>query len=128
MSSFAVQVLQLTILPHENADVLELAKIGDYLSVVKKGEFKTGQLGVYIPEAALVPDDILESMGLVGKLAGSSHNRVKAARLRGILSQGLVYPVRSGLVTKKDKTLYIKINNNVSKFVYKTNSRICFYF
>jgi len=84
---------------------------------VKKGEFKTGQLGVYIPEAALVPDDILESMGLVGKLAGSSHNRVKAARLRGILSQGLVYPVRSGLVTRKDKTLCVKIGDDVSEFL-----------
>jgi RNA ligase (TIGR02306 family) len=35
-------------------------------------------------------------MGLTGKLAGKAHNRVKAIRLRQILSQGLVYGLDSG--------------------------------
>lgn len=117
MSTFTVQVLELTILPHENADALELAKIGDYLSVVRKGQFKTGDLGVYIPEQSIVPADILASMNLTGKLAGSTHDRVKAARLRGILSQGLVYPVVDNTVTRGDNSISVKIGDDVADFL-----------
>lgn len=93
MATFECKVYRLVIEPHPNADRLELARVGDYRSIVGKGQYKTGDLGVYIPEAALVPEWILEELGLVGKLAGKQHNRVKAAKFRGVLSQGLVYPV-----------------------------------
>ena len=93
MATFEAKVCKLTIEEHPNADALELARIGGYVSAVKKGEFKTGDLGVYIPEAAIVPEWMLEKMGLTGRLAGKNKNRVKATRLRGIMSQGLVYPV-----------------------------------
>lgn len=93
MAEFECRVYKLEILPHPNADAIELAKVGDYLSIVRKGEFNTGDLGVYIPEAAICPDWLVTELGLEGKLAGSKHNRVKAIKLRGILSQGLIYPV-----------------------------------
>ena len=93
MSSFECKVYKLTIEEHPNADAIELARVGDYLSIVKKGEFKTGDLGVYIPEAAVCPEWLLKEIGLEGKLAGKAKNRVKAIKLRGILSQGLIYPV-----------------------------------
>ena len=90
MSVFKVEVVKLHIAPHPDADVLELAQVGGYVAVVRKGEFRTGDLAVYIPEGAVVPTEILARMGLEGKLAGPQKNRVKAARLRGVLSQGLV--------------------------------------
>ncbi len=90
MATFECKVYRLEIEPHPNADRLELAKVGDYRSIVGKGLYKTGDLGVYIPEAALVPEWLLKRMGLEGKLAGKQHNRVKAAKFRGVLSQGLV--------------------------------------
>lgn len=93
MAEFECRVYKLEILPHPNADAIDLAKVGDYLSIVRKGEFNTGDLGVYIPEAAICPDWLVTELGLEGKLAGSKHNRVKAIKLRGILSQGLIYPV-----------------------------------
>jgi RNA ligase (TIGR02306 family) len=94
MAKFEVKLYKLKIEPHPNADAIELARVGDFLSVVKKDQFKTGDLGVYIPEGAVCPDWLIERLGLTGKLAGSQKNRVKAMKLRGILSQGLVYPVR----------------------------------
>jgi len=95
MSTFAVKVTRIkAIEPIENADNIELAVVGDYRAVVLKGEFKAGQLAVYIPEASMVPVWLLECMGLVGKLAGSGKNRVKAIKLRGCLSQGLLYVLR----------------------------------
>lgn len=93
MANFEVKVYKLTIEEHPNADLLELAKVGDYRSIVRKGQFKTGELGVYIPESAIVPDWLISELGLEGKLAGKAQNRVKAVKLRKILSQGLVVPV-----------------------------------
>lgn len=93
MATFEVKVYKLRIEEHPNADALELAVVGDYKSIVRKGQFKTGDLGVYIPEAAVLPQWLVEELGLVGRLAGKQSNRVKAVKLRGVLSQGLVYPV-----------------------------------
>lgn len=95
MSSFAVKVERVTISAHENADALEIASIGDYQAVVRKGQFKSGDLVAYVPEQALIPPELLAELGLEGKLAGKDKNRLKAVKLRGVLSQGLVYPARS---------------------------------
>jgi len=94
MSTFSVTVERITVLEHPNADALELAQVGDYQAIVRKDQFKSGDLVAYIPEQAVVPQALLREMGLEGKLAGKAKNRVKAIRLRGILSQGLVYPAR----------------------------------
>lgn len=95
MSQFAVEVVVLDdVVPHPNADALDLAVIGGYRAVVKKGVFKKGDSVVYIPEDALVPEDILEHIGLTGRLAGKQKNRVKAIRLRGELSQGIVVSLK----------------------------------
>src|ERR1700728_669342 len=90
MSTFAVTLEQLTIHEHTNADALELAQVGLCRAVVLKGQFKTGDYALYIPEQAVLPDELIEELGLVGRLAGPQHNRVKAVRLRGQLSQGIV--------------------------------------
>ena len=88
--------VRLTIEPHGNADALELAAVGGYRAVVVKGRYQTGDLAVYVPEGSLVPEYLQERLGLVGRLAGSQKNRVKAIRLRGVLSQGLVVPLDDG--------------------------------
>ena len=91
MSEFAVPIMYLDdVLPHSNADLLELAKVGGYHAVVPKGVFQKGDLIIYVPEASIVPMWILEKENLVGKLSGHQKNRVKAVKLRGELSQGLV--------------------------------------
>jgi RNA ligase (TIGR02306 family) len=91
MASFAVEIVALDdVLPHTNADSLELAVIGGYRAVVRKGQYRKGDLVGYIPEQAVVPEDILEHIGLSGRLSGRNKDRVKAIRLRGELSQGIV--------------------------------------
>ena len=93
MSEFEVKTYPVIIERHPDADLLELARVGDYYSIVLKGQLQTGDICAYIPEASVVPDNLIAKMGLEGKLAGSAHNRVKAIKLRGVLSQGLVYPM-----------------------------------
>lgn len=90
MSKLRVTAEPLVIHPHDNADALELAQVGLYRAVVLKGQFQTGDYGIYIPEQAIVPDDLLAELNLTGKLAGPQHNRVKVIRLRGEVSQGIV--------------------------------------
>jgi RNA ligase (TIGR02306 family) len=94
MSEFKTEVVRITVTEHPNADRLEIAHVGDYQSIVGKGTFQTGDLVAYIQEGSLVPEPILEELNLTGKLAGSDRNRVKAVRLRGVLSQGICYPAR----------------------------------
>lgn len=99
MSTFACEVVKLRLTPHPNADQIEIANIGGYQAIVRKGIFADGQLAVYVPEQAIVPEQMLKSIGLwdeakqKGALAGSAGNRVKAIKLRGVLSQGLVVHV-----------------------------------
>ena len=104
MATFECKVYKLTIEPHNNADALELAVVGDYRSIVRKGAFKTGDLGVYIPESAVLPEWLIVELGLEGRLAGKAKNRVKAVKLRGVLSQGLIYPVELGMIKAVDLT------------------------
>jgi RNA ligase (TIGR02306 family) len=61
-----------------------------YQFVIAKGSFRAGDLVVYFPIDSLLPESIIATLGLTGKLAGSSQNRVKTVRLRGEISQGIV--------------------------------------
>ena len=94
MSRFEVPVARVrAVEPIPNADRIELAVIGDYRSVVPKGKVVQGDLVAYLPEAALVPDWIIDHLGLQGKLAGPERNRIKAIKLRSTVSQGIVLTV-----------------------------------
>jgi RNA ligase (TIGR02306 family) len=99
MSSFTVPVVQIKdLLPHSNADAIELAVIDGYRTVVKKGKFRPGDCVVYIPQASLLPAYMLKRLGLwddetgVGRLHGANRDRVTAIRLRGEFSQGICVP------------------------------------
>ena len=105
MATFESKVHALQIEPHPNADRLELAAIGGFRCVVGKGTFVNGDLAAYIPEGAICPDWLIEKLGLEGKLAGSKKNRVKAVKLRGALSQGLVCPVEDGKIRDHEVSL-----------------------
>lgn len=90
MSTLRVTAETLTIHEHPGADALELAQVGLYRAVVAKGAYRTGDSAVYIPEQSVLPAALIEELGLTGRLAGGNRDRVKAVRLRGELSQGIV--------------------------------------
>ena len=93
MATFEVTIEKITVFPHPNADRLELARVGLYNIVVAKGEWKTGDKVFYIPEYSILPEPLIKTLGLEGKLSGSKQNRVKPVSLRGQLSQGVVAPL-----------------------------------
>lgn len=90
MSTLRVTAEVLTIHDHPNADALELAQVGLYRAVVARGAYRTGDVALYIPEQAVLPAALIGELGLTGRLAGRAADRVKAVRLRGELSQGIV--------------------------------------
>ena len=75
-----------SIKPHLNADSLELATVRGWQVVVKKGEFQEGQECVYCEIDSVLPPRpefaFLEPRGY----------RVRTIKLRGELSQGIVFP------------------------------------
>lgn len=100
MSQFTCEVVRVKIEPHPNADAIEIARVGDYQSIVKKGQFEDGVLAVYIPEQAVLPTWLLKEMKFwdefkgKGMLSGAAGNRVRAVKLRGVVSQGLLLGVQ----------------------------------
>ena len=98
---FEVKVVELSeVVKHPDADLLEIAHIQgyDYQCVVRKGQHQAGEVMVYIPTGAIVPEALLQELGLwdeaagKGRLSGSAGNRLTAVRLRGAVSQGLLAP------------------------------------
>lgn len=77
------------ILPHPNADRLEIAKVGGFDCIVGMGTYRPGDLAVLID-----PDDVIPEAGWSKDVYGyTSRGRVKAAKLRGVWSTGLVMPL-----------------------------------
>ncbi len=94
MSTHAVNIIEVAeVRPHPNAERLEIIPVGGWQAVVKKGQFAPGQRAVYIEPDYTVPTDRPE-FSFLAKL-GRDRHRLKAVRLRGELSYGLLIPVPS---------------------------------
>jgi hypothetical protein len=83
---------------HTNADALGLFDIGSYQVVTKKGEFKAGDLGVYVQPDSVIPQTspfafIWEAyVGLDGTVP-EKRRRITVRKFRGEWSEGLLLPV-----------------------------------
>jgi RNA ligase (TIGR02306 family) len=98
MSTHEVKVVRIeSILPHPNADALELTNVWGYQCVIRKGEHKVGDLMVFIEPDYTVPLDRNEFKFLDdGK--GKSRQRITMRRFRGEPSYGLLIPAPEGSV------------------------------
>jgi RNA ligase (TIGR02306 family) len=100
MSSFKAEVVRVRLEPHPNADRLELAKVRGWQCCVVKGQFQEGGLGIYIPVDAVLPDALIDSLGI----RKNYHKRLRTIKLRGMVSQGLLIPANPGAVEGQDVT------------------------
>lgn len=99
MSRFEAPVFKIDRVTNiEGKDNIVIVNYKDYQMVVRKETLDPDAWYAYIPEDSIVPEPILAEMGLVGKLAGSQGNRVKAVRFGGVLSQGLCYKLPRDMV------------------------------
>lgn len=92
MSEHTADVIKIKeVLPHNNADKLELVKVFDYQCVVKKGDFKVGDLGVFFhPETML--DVNRNEFNFLESKAKEGRARLRIVRLRQEKSYGLLIP------------------------------------
>jgi len=94
MSDLIVEVSEISsVEPHPNADRLELATIKGWQTVVPRYTYKTGDIVVYVPVNACMPVELSDALGVTQYL--SSRGRVKATRLRGEVSYGLIFRIDS---------------------------------
>lgn len=84
--------------PIEGADAIELAVVDGWQTVIKKGEFRPGDLCVYFEIDSFLPirEEFEFLRGSSYKKMGNEEGfRLKTIRLRGELSQGLIVPMKS---------------------------------
>jgi len=96
MSDFKVEVVRVGPLSkHPNADSLSLVQVFDYPVIVRTDDFHEGDLAVYVPVESVVPDtpdwEFLQG-----------HRRIKAKRLRGTFSMGLLVKAPAGAIVGHD--------------------------
>ena len=84
-----IEVIE-SLYPIEGADKTEVAKVLGWECVVKKGEFKKGDIIVYVEVDSVMPDKPEYEFLRDRKF------RVRTIKLKGQISQGLVLPWKSG--------------------------------
>jgi RNA ligase (TIGR02306 family) len=108
MSTFSCPVVRVSeVVDHPNADRLSIVRLEGfgYTCISAKladgsPRYKTGNWVVYIPSASVLPEWLLKDMEFwneetgKGTLAGSDGNRVKPLKLRGVFSEGVLFPVK----------------------------------
>jgi RNA ligase (TIGR02306 family) len=95
-STHRVEIVPIQLEKHPNADTLSIVRIFDhYTAVVRTDDWKDKTIGAYIPPDSIVPDTPEYSF-----LKGST--RIRAKKLRGIQSQGLLMPAPEGAQIGED--------------------------
>lgn len=96
-SSLIVNVCEVKkVYPHKNADRLELAEIKGWQTIIGKGQYKVGDIVVFIPPDTLVPGELADKLNIRNYLGGKDKTRVKTVRLRGEMSFGLTIDIPEG--------------------------------
>lgn len=107
-STHKVEVFRITHLEkHPNADTLSIVKFYGYDCIVRSSEFQVGDLACYVP-----PDNILPEKPEYEFLR-SKKFRVKAMKLRGIASQGLVLKAPENAIEGEDVAEQLGITHYV---------------
>ena len=99
--------------PIEGADAIEAAVVGGWTVVVKRGEFTIGQLAVYCEIDSWIPTEIAPFLSKgqePREYNGVRGERLRTAKFRGQISQGLllpltVFPHSLGFFYATDKTV-----------------------
>jgi RNA ligase (TIGR02306 family) len=86
----------------EGADNIEQGIIGGWNCIIKKGEYKAGDLVVVATTDAVIPQELSDEMNVTNYLRKGG--RVRTVKLRGVYSECLIIPIRflSGKVTMGD--------------------------
>lgn len=82
--------------PIPKADAIEVATVDGWKAVVKKGDFKVGDLAIYLEVDSWVPYELAPFLSKdkePKEYNGVKGERLRTIKLRGQLSQGLLLPI-----------------------------------
>jgi len=100
---YPVTVTEIT--GHPNADRLMLAKVLGFTTVITKGSFNVGEQAWFIETDSVLPPE-LEQRILGGSKISLSAGRVRAAKIRGVVSEGIL--VHMGMLSDADVNSILK--------------------
>lgn len=88
----------LELYPIKGADFIETAQINGWQCIVRKGEFKVGDLGVYFEiDSVPPPEPVYDFLAPNGR---SGSFRIRTKKLRGVISQGLLLPIEGDIANR----------------------------
>jgi RNA ligase (TIGR02306 family) len=95
----------------EGADNIELAVVGGWNAITKKGEYKVGDLVIVATTDAVIPTTLSDAMGVTSYLRKGG--RVRTVKLRGVYSECLIIPfsVANSITNAASKTMTVKVWN-----------------
>jgi RNA ligase (TIGR02306 family) len=102
-STHKVEVVEVALRPHPNADSLSLVDVFGYLCAVRTHDWKDGDLAAYI-----VPDSVVDTTRPEFAFLGE-HPRIRVKKLRGIISQGLLIKAPEGAKVGDDVAEYFGV-------------------
>lgn len=117
MSEWKVEIVQIgDVEKHQNADLLSITQVkGGYPCIFKTGDFQKGDKAVYIPVDSIVPE--------TPEFSFVSNRRIKAKKLRGIFSMGLLVPVPVGLKESVSLGDLVHEQMNIKKWLPEEETR-----
>jgi len=94
MSTLKVEVIKVdNVLPHSNADRLEIAVVKGWNCVVQKGEWHSGDLGIYFPIDSMLHPTVEAFLFPPESKVKLTNSRIRTIKLRGAISQGLLVSI-----------------------------------
>ena len=108
--------------PIDGADAIEVATVGGWKVVIKKGEFAVGDLAVYFEIDSWMPVELAPFLSK-GKepreFEGIKGERLRTVKLRGQISQGLLLPIEptcANIVSELFEGLDVSFPLNIVKW------------
>lgn len=104
--------------PIEGADAIEAAVVGGWVVVIKKGDFKAGDLAVYCEIDSWIPHELAPFLSKGNEprvYNGVRGERLRTVKLRGQISQGLLLPIETAFPGSERRFWWSQVDVDVSE-------------
>ncbi len=108
-ASHAVEVVPVYLHPCPGSDNLSLVRIGGFQVVVRTEDWKDKECGAYVPPDSLVNTALPQFSFLASKAYADGYARVRAQKIRGNISMGLLVPAPEAAVVGDDVTHVLQV-------------------
>lgn len=78
------------VLPHNNAERLEVAVVYGFQVITQKGLYKVGDLVIYVPIDSILPQALEDKLFPPDSKVKLNKHRIRQIKLRGVASQGML--------------------------------------